>query len=79
MSKEKRKLGVPKYYYWAKNPRLAADYKEWSRGVFQVKSGDPIRGFANREQRRLYWILTGFKLAKIVALGVFVYLIYVLH
>lgn len=57
---EKRRLGVPKFYYWAKSPP-------------KVK---PVqRGFANRQQKRLYLVQLAFRTAKVTAM-VMVFLLF---
>jgi hypothetical protein len=44
---------VPKYHYWEKSARKPRSY-----GV----------RFVNREQRRLYFVMTAFNLAKVAAI-----------
>jgi hypothetical protein len=51
---ERRRIGVPKYYYWAKSPPKPTPYQP--------------RRFVNGEQRKLYWVMTAFNLAKVAAI-----------
>ena len=58
---EKRRFGVPKYYYWAKSPPKPSPYQ--SRSL-------------NNEQRRFKLVIGAFTLAKFLALVVFLFLIF---
>jgi hypothetical protein len=60
MSDEERKpMGIPPFY-WAKGP---------------AKSRPPSTGFVNSQQRKFAFVVTSFKLAKIVAAAVLALLI----
>jgi hypothetical protein len=48
--RERKPLGIPPFY-WAKPP---------------AKPRSPSKGFVNKQQRRLYFVMTGFNLAKLV-------------
>lgn len=62
MNEETEKpMGLPPYY-WAKTP---------------VKLKSPPSGFVNKQQKRFYLVVTGFKLAKIVAAATLALLIIV--
>jgi hypothetical protein len=76
--KEKVIPGMPKYYYWGKDPRSASRYTTWA--IPLPKSGDPVSGFANDSQKKFYRIILAFRVGKVAALIVFVYLVYlVMH
>ena len=58
MSEDKRpkeRFGVPKYYYWAKNPPKPS-YLQTTK-------------FVNSEQRKFYWVTLGFTIAKVAAIA----------
>jgi len=57
--KEKRLYGVPKYFYWAKNPPKLQQIKK------------PL----NSQQKKLYLLSLVFNLAKFIAIIVFVVLL----
>lgn len=50
---EKRRPGVPKYYYWAKSPPK----------LKQVRTG-----FVNVQQRKFYFVQLAFRTAQVVAI-----------
>ena len=50
---EKRRPGVPKYYYWAKSP---------------PRPPKPRTGFVNVEQRKFYLVQLAFRAAQVVAI-----------
>lgn len=50
---EKRRPGVPKYYYWAKSP---------------PRPPKPRTGFVNVQQRKFYLVQLAFRTAQVVAI-----------
>jgi len=52
--KEKVRFGVPRYYYWAKNPPRPSPYQATK--------------FVNGEQRKFYWATLAFTFAKVAAI-----------
>ena len=51
---EKVRFGVPKYYYWAKNPPKPSPYQ--------------ATRFVNNGQRKFYWLTVAFTVAKVLAI-----------
>jgi hypothetical protein len=60
-STEKRRFGVPKYYYWGKSPPKPAPY--------QSKS-------LSNEQRKFRFVIGAFTIAKLLAIVAFLFLIF---
>lgn len=58
---EKRRPGVPKYYYWAKNPPKPAPYRERA---------------LNSEQRKFRFVVGAFTIAKALAIITFLLLLF---
>ncbi|MDA4134039.1 MAG: hypothetical protein OK441_00530 [Thaumarchaeota archaeon] len=58
---EKRRPGVPKYFYWAKNPPKPAPYQ--SKAM-------------THEQRRFRFVVSAFTIAKVLAIIAFFLLIF---
>jgi hypothetical protein len=58
---EKRRPGVPKYYYWGKRPPKPAPYRERN---------------LNSEQRRFRFVIGAFTIAKVLAIVTFLVLIF---
>lgn len=73
---EKWLPGVPKYYYWGKNPKnILAYYREQARSAAEnyAKTHPP---FANEAQRRFYRIMLALRIAKIAGIIAFGLLLY---
>jgi hypothetical protein len=52
-TEEKERPGMPKYYYWAKHPPKSMFFPG---------------GFVNKEQKKFYFAIAGFTVAKVLAL-----------
>lgn len=76
---EKMLPGVPKYYYWGKNPKnILGYYREQARRAAESYSKAHPPFFVNDAQRRFYRTMLAFRLAKIAAVVAFALLIYYL-
>jgi len=58
---EKRRIGIPKYYYWGKKP---------------PRPKKAQTGFTNLQQKKFYLVMLAFKTAKITAIVAAFLLIY---
>ncbi len=69
--------GVPKYYYWGKDPKnIVAYYREQARSAAKAYSNTHPSVFANDAQRRFYRLMVALRVAKVVAVVVFGLLLY---
>lgn len=76
---QKRLPGVPKYYYWGKDPKnILAYYREQAKAAAETYSKTHPQFFANEAQRRFYRVMLAFRLAKVAAVLVFGLLVYYL-
>jgi len=51
---ERMRIGVPKYYYWAKTPPKPSPYQSTK--------------FVNDGQKKFYWMTVAFTVAKVLAI-----------
>ncbi|MEM0120289.1 MAG: hypothetical protein QW514_02310 [Thermoprotei archaeon] len=74
---EKRLPGVPKYYYWGKNPKnILTYYREQAKMAAEAYSKEHPVLFANDAQRRFYRIMLALRIAKVVGVLAFGLLVY---
>jgi len=76
---EKRLPGVPKYYYWGKNPKnILSYYREQAKSAAETYLKAHPAFFVNDAQRRFYRVMLAFRLAKILGVVAFGLLLYYL-
>ncbi len=74
---EKRLPGVPKYYYWGKNPKnILAYYRDQAKSAAEAYSKANPTFFANDAQRRFYRVMLALRIAKVAGVLAFGLLVY---
>jgi hypothetical protein len=66
---ERRKPGVPKYYYWAKDPKNILRHQALKAGL--LKAPGEQANFENPAQKKFFRVIVAFKVAKLVAAAAF--------